>query len=104
MLLVPQLERGVLDRRGRGDAGIVDDDVEAAEGERRVVEARRSTAASSVTSSMTPRDDVLAEALAEARRRAASSALCVDVGEHDAGALAQQPRARSPRRCRRRRR
>ena len=30
--------------------------------------------------------------------------LCVDVGEHDAGALAEKPRARWRGRCRRRRR
>ena len=65
----------------------------AAERERRLRESSRRPPPRSVTSSATPRTTSLPKVLAKLAT-ASSSALLVDVGEHDAGALAHHPRRR----------
>ena len=86
---VPKLERGVLERRRRRDAGVGDDDVQAAVGDDRLAERgvdRRLVRHVDVDSG----HRVLAESLAEVGNRRIQ-ALGVDVGEHDASALAHKP-------------
>ena len=90
--LFHRLERSVLDRRGRGDAGVGDDDVEAAERERRFRETLRHRRLARDVQRYAA-NDVLAESLGEARDRFVERAL-VDVGDDDAGALAHHPRRR----------
>ena len=87
---VPKLQRRVLERRRRGDAGVGDQDIEAAVGEQRLAETRRRPRPRSVTSIDDPDRDILAEALAEVAD-CLVQALGVDVGEDDACAFAHHP-------------
>ena len=89
---VPGGERGVLDRGGEGDAGVGDENVEAAEGNAPSRRSALATAASSVTSMSAPRT----LSLPWVRPSSATAAVergAVDVGEHDAGALGEIARA-----------
>ncbi len=88
MFLVPERQRRVLHRRRSGEAGIGNENIEAAEGEERVAEAR-STAASLVTFMLTERRSLAvagessAEPLRAPSRRYRAS--------NHAGALLHQP-------------
>ena len=88
-VLLPEREGGVLDRRGRGDAGIGDHDVDAAEGQRGGVEARNDI--SLVGDVELDADRAVAAELPDQRFDPLIKRCLVDVGEDDAGAFAQQP-------------
>ena len=91
---VPELERGVLERRGRGDAGVGDDDVDPAVGEDRLAEGGLDRI---LVGHVGPGvdDRVPAEPGAEFGNRRLEARL-VDVGEHDACAFAHEARGDRP--------
>jgi hypothetical protein len=88
-IVVPQIERSILDRRGGGNTGIVDDDVDAAIGSHRIDKGRDNIA---FAGDIHPdaAHAVWSEDLAEFGAALVEGGL-IDIGEHDAGAFRHQP-------------